>query len=85
MTSTDLVTTHNIPHEKTKAFVFNRYYVEEPEKQAKKFCRDNHMKFLRMITFKPYEYHTWQHYETVGFEVEFTSKTPLLFYSFGRL
>lgn len=85
MTSTDLVTTRNIAHEKTKVFVFNRYNVEEPEKQARKFCKDNYMIFLRMLTFKPYEYHSWQHYDTVGFEVECTSKTPMLFYSFGKL
>jgi hypothetical protein len=85
MTSTDLVSTRSIPHEKMKVFVFNRYNVNDPEKQARIFCRDNHMKFLRMLTFKPYEYHTWQHYETVGFEVECTLQTPMLFYPFGKL
>jgi hypothetical protein len=84
MVSTDLVTTYNIPHEKIKKFVFNRYNIEEPEKQAKKFCRENHMKFIRMVSYKPYEEHSWQHYDAVGFEVECTTRTPLFFYSYGR-
>ena len=84
MVSTDLVTTRNIPHEKIKTFVFNRYNTRGPEKLAKRFCRENNMKFLRMISYEPYEYHTWQHYDTVGFEVECTARTPFFFYSYGR-
>lgn len=84
MTSTDLVTTLDIPHSKVKTFFFNRT-MEYPEEEAKKFCKENCMIYLGSKIAESYTLHTWQHYQKQVFTVQCTSKTPRLFYEYGKL
>lgn len=83
MTSDELVTTLDIPMKKNKTFFFNRE-VDNPEAEAKKFCKRNRMKFLGIRQMEPYTLHTWQHDETVVFDVECDGKSNRFFYEFGK-
>ena len=85
MTSNKLITTYNIRTEKIKTFIFNNCKIEDPEIAAKKFCKENNMKFLGCKIVKPYTIHTWQHYDAITFDAECTSKTPLWYYEYGKL
>lgn len=82
MKSTDLVTTYDIPSSKRKTIIFNRT-MENPEEEAKKFCKENRMKFLGCKKAMPYSLHEWQHTEADIFEVECSSRTEIWWYEFG--
>lgn len=84
MISDSLVTSYNIGTDTIKTFIFNRK-MDNPEKEAKKFCRQNHMKYLGCKTAEPYSIHTWQHYEQITFDAECTRRTPRFYYEYGKL
>lgn len=86
MISNDIITTYNIRLDKLQRFVFNKDMdLKEAIKCAKKFCKDEGMKFIQCIEVEPYTIHTWQHNKCIVFDVECSSKTSSYYYEFGKI
>lgn len=55
------------------------------EMECRKFCRKEHMKFIKGSISPPYEKHGWQHVPMYVFTAECTNKTSRIIYEFSKL
>lgn len=67
-----VMTTFNQDYEKNKHFLIDESVLDEKRSTAiaKRFCRQNGMRFKGIVLHIPYEVHSWQHDAVYGFDAE---------------
>lgn len=73
-----VMTTFDQDYVKVKHFVIDESTLDEKQSTAvaKRFCRQNKMRFKSIVLHIPYEIHTWQHESVYGFDAECKSGCP---------
>ena len=67
-----MMTTFDQDYVKVKHFIIDESTLDEKQSAAvaKRFCKQNKMRFKEIVLHIPYEVHTWQHEAVYGFDAE---------------
>ena len=73
-----VITTFDQDYVKVKHFIIDKSTLNEKQSTAvaKRFCRQNRMRFKEIVLHIPYEVGPWQHESVYGFDAESKSGSP---------